>query len=162
MSRMKTMTVTGYLDSNVDMNSVQISNKKYVMNNQDKIIVCSEQKLNNKKLNDRVIDEKQPFINDQQSPSVIETTDEFKFDVVLQTNSSKQNNGNVEEQKSKMEYAPPDGGIRAWTIMIGSFTINGILFSVINSYSLIFLELIKKLEEVGETEVNAKAGEFIT
>ncbi|KAK0084170.1 hypothetical protein PV326_006382 [Microctonus aethiopoides] len=142
MSRIKTMAVTGYLDSNVDMNSVQISNKNYVMNNQDKIIVCSEQTLNNKKLNDRIIDEKQPFINNQQSPS---------------NNSSKQNNGNVEEQKSKMEYAPPDGGIRAWTIMIGSFTINGILFSVINSYSLIFLELIKKLEEIGETEVNAKA-----
>ncbi|KAK0162174.1 hypothetical protein PV327_008532 [Microctonus hyperodae] len=151
------MTVTGYLDSNVDMNSVQISNRKYVMNNQDKIIVCTEQTLNNKKLNDHDIDEKQLFLNNQQSLSVIETTDEFKFDVVLQTNLSQQNNDNVEEQKSKTEYTPPDGGIRAWTIMIGSFTINGILFSVINSYSLIFLELIKKLEEFGETEVNAKA-----
>ncbi|KAF7402675.1 hypothetical protein HZH66_004942 [Vespula vulgaris] len=52
---------------------------------------------------------------------------------------------------------PPDGGLRAWMIMIGSFFINGVLFSVINTYSLIYLELQKKLLEAGETEVSSKA-----
>ncbi|XP_018314469.1 monocarboxylate transporter 10 isoform X1 [Mycetomoellerius zeteki] len=52
---------------------------------------------------------------------------------------------------------PPDGGLRAWMIMIGSFTINGVLFSIINSYSLIYQELQKRLIEAGETEVSSKA-----
>lgn len=53
---------------------------------------------------------------------------------------------------------PPDGGLRAWMIMIGSFTINGVLFSIINTYSLIYPELQKRLIEAGETEVSSKAG----
>lgn len=56
---------------------------------------------------------------------------------------------------------PPDGGLRAWMIMIGSFTINGVLFSIINSYSLIYQELQKRLIEAGETEVSSKAGKLI-
>lgn len=55
---------------------------------------------------------------------------------------------------------PPDGGLRAWMIMIGSFVINGVLFSVINTYSLIYLELQKSLLESGETAASSKAGEF--
>jgi MCP family monocarboxylic acid transporter-like MFS transporter 10 len=47
---------------------------------------------------------------------------------------------------------------RAWSIMIGSFLINGVLFSIINTYSLIYLELQKRLKESGETEVSSKAG----
>lgn len=52
---------------------------------------------------------------------------------------------------------PPDGGLRAWMIMIGSFVINGVLFSVINTYSLIYLELQKSLLESGETAASSKA-----
>jgi MCP family monocarboxylic acid transporter-like MFS transporter 10 len=53
---------------------------------------------------------------------------------------------------------PPDGGLRAWMIMIASFTINGVLFGIINTYSLIYPELQKRLTEIGETEVSSKAG----
>lgn len=53
---------------------------------------------------------------------------------------------------------PPDGGLRAWMIMIGSFVINGVLFSVINTYSLIYLELQKRLLDSGETAASSKAG----
>jgi len=55
---------------------------------------------------------------------------------------------------------PPDGGFRAWMIMIGSFTINGVLFSIVNTYSLIYSELQKRLTEAGETEVSSKAGKI--
>lgn len=55
---------------------------------------------------------------------------------------------------------PPDGGLRAWMVMIGSFIINGVLFSVINTYSLIYLELQKRLQESGETAASSKAGKF--
>lgn len=53
---------------------------------------------------------------------------------------------------------PPDGGLRAWMIMIGSFAINGVLFSIINTYSLIYMELQRRLTEAGESEVSSKAG----
>lgn len=50
---------------------------------------------------------------------------------------------------------------RAWSIMLGSFVINGVLFSIINCYSLFYTELQKKLEENGESEVSTKAGKLI-
>ncbi|XP_014470441.1 PREDICTED: monocarboxylate transporter 10 isoform X2 [Dinoponera quadriceps] len=52
---------------------------------------------------------------------------------------------------------PPDGGLRAWMIMIGSFAINGVIFSIINTYSLIYIELQRRLTEAGESEVSSKA-----
>lgn len=56
---------------------------------------------------------------------------------------------------------PPDGGLRAWMIMIGSFAINGVLFSIINTYSLIYLELQTRLTEAGESDVSSKAGKIL-
>lgn len=55
---------------------------------------------------------------------------------------------------------PPDGGARAWSIMIASFLINGIIFSVINSFSAIFVSLKKRLEDDGEFEISSKACEY--
>ncbi|XP_076393693.1 monocarboxylate transporter 10-like protein kar isoform X2 [Megachile rotundata] len=61
------------------------------------------------------------------------------------------------EADDRNVIVPPDGGLRAWMIMIGSFVINGVLFSVINTYSLIYLELQKRLLESGETAASSKA-----
>ncbi|XP_012060518.1 PREDICTED: monocarboxylate transporter 10 [Atta cephalotes] len=83
--------------------------------------------------------------------------------VASQTDSSAMcRKGDFDDENHANELAntivePPDGGLRAWMIMIGSFTINGVLFSIINSYSLIYQELQKRLIEAGETEVSSKA-----
>ncbi|XP_031828818.1 monocarboxylate transporter 10-like protein kar isoform X2 [Nomia melanderi] len=61
------------------------------------------------------------------------------------------------EAIAQNNIAPPDGGMRAWMIMIGSFVINGVLFSVINSYSLIYLELQKRLLDAGDVAASSKA-----
>ena len=58
------------------------------------------------------------------------------------------------------EYDPPDGGIRAWSIMIGSFIINGVLFSVINSYSIIYGDLNNRLQKAGVNDTASKACKF--
>ncbi|XP_072756701.1 monocarboxylate transporter 10 isoform X2 [Anoplolepis gracilipes] len=63
----------------------------------------------------------------------------------------------LDSEPTRMVVEPPDGGLRAWMIMIGSFTINGVLFSIINTYSLIYPELQKRLTEAGEAEVSSKA-----
>lgn len=55
---------------------------------------------------------------------------------------------------------PPDGGARAWLIMIGSFIINGVLFSVINSYSVIYGELNENMKRDGINDTASKACKF--
>lgn len=67
-------------------------------------------------------------------------------------------NEDFASEPARMIVGPPDGGFRAWMIMIGSFMINGVLFSIINTYSLIYPELQKRLMEAGEAEVSSKAG----
>lgn len=68
----------------------------------------------------------------------------------------------ITESTRTTAAGPPDGGLRAWMIMIGSFAINGIVFSIINTYSLIYLELQRRLTEAGESEVSSKAGKSDT
>ncbi|XP_025262262.1 monocarboxylate transporter 10 isoform X2 [Camponotus floridanus] len=69
----------------------------------------------------------------------------------------RETNEDFASEPTKMIVGPPDGGLRAWMIMIGSFIINGVLFSIINTYSLIYPELQKRLTEAGEAEVSSKA-----
>ncbi|XP_022905862.1 monocarboxylate transporter 10 isoform X2 [Onthophagus taurus] len=69
------------------------------------------------------------------------------------------------EEKDKLEnedeevecFTPPDGGFRAWLILVGSFLCNGILFGVINSYSVIQDKLYLDLKENNVTEASSKA-----
>lgn len=53
---------------------------------------------------------------------------------------------------------PPDGGCRAWIVLISAFLCNGILFGVINSYSVIYMSLQRQLDTKGDTEASSKAG----
>lgn len=57
------------------------------------------------------------------------------------------------------ESAPPDGGTRACLILLGSFFCNGILFGVINSYSVLYGEFHKNFERRGSTNPSGDAGE---
>ncbi|XP_058123737.1 monocarboxylate transporter 10 [Anopheles ziemanni] len=52
---------------------------------------------------------------------------------------------------------PPDGGTRAWLVMVGAFLCNGVLFGVINTYSVVYLSLRKQLQEDGDDEASSKA-----
>lgn len=52
---------------------------------------------------------------------------------------------------------PPDGGARAWTIVISAFICNGIIFGIINTYSVIYLKLQEQLTEHGDLEASSKA-----
>lgn len=56
---------------------------------------------------------------------------------------------------------PPDGGARAWLVMISAFLCNGILFGVINTYSVIYMKLQSQLTENGDPDASSKAGEFL-
>lgn len=64
------------------------------------------------------------------------------------------------EDQDQEEFTPPDGGSRAWLVMVGSFFCNGIIFGVINSYGVIFKELYEDLKMKNVSDANSKAGEW--
>lgn len=66
-----------------------------------------------------------------------------------------------QHHEEEIEFTPPDGGSRAWLVMIGSFFCNGIIFGVINSYGVIFKELYEDLKMKNVTDASSKAGECL-
>lgn len=66
--------------------------------------------------------------------------------------------GGDDEQE---EFQPPDGGSRAWLVMVGSFFCNGIIFGVINSYGVIFKKLNDDLKSQSDGDESGKAGECV-
>lgn len=53
---------------------------------------------------------------------------------------------------------PPDGGMRAWLVMISAFLCNGVIFGIINTYGVIHKLLTERLQEQGDTDASSKAG----
>lgn len=70
-------------------------------------------------------------------------------------------NENVNEPErvnaSENSQLPPDGGCRAYVVVVASFCINGLIFGIMNSYSVIYLVLLKQLQtqKVDHAEVKA-------
>lgn len=58
------------------------------------------------------------------------------------------------------ETPPPDGGTRAWCVMVSAFLCNSILFGIINTCGTIYLQLQEGLELTGDSEASSKAGKF--
>ncbi|XP_034829296.1 monocarboxylate transporter 10 [Maniola hyperantus] len=83
-------------------------------------------------------------------------------DLLVKTNEnvSKETNGQaiLGEESSRTTYRePPDGGFRAYTIILGSFLTNGLVFGIINSYSVIYIVLQKKLEAENVSNAGSRA-----
>ncbi|XP_017041120.1 monocarboxylate transporter 10 isoform X2 [Drosophila ficusphila] len=52
---------------------------------------------------------------------------------------------------------PPDGGARAWLVMVSAFLCNGIIFGFINTYGVIYSLLTERLTKLGDQEASSKA-----
>ncbi|KAH8232540.1 hypothetical protein KR032_009079 [Drosophila birchii] len=52
---------------------------------------------------------------------------------------------------------PPDGGARAWLVMVSAFLCNGIIFGFINTYGVLHSLLKDRLTAIGDTEASSKA-----
>ncbi|XP_015111942.1 monocarboxylate transporter 10 isoform X2 [Diachasma alloeum] len=152
------MTATGYVNANGEVGTnVDSADARCVIDNQRaaeemmtrvKVTPIERQSSDNG-------DESEAFI-DNNHPQIVSLSEQSKSDN-FSPNKLVRRKGQPEEDDDDDDKLPPDGGVRAWMIMLGSFTINGILFSVINSYSLIFLKLSEILRDAGETEVSSKA-----
>lgn len=52
---------------------------------------------------------------------------------------------------------PPDGGARAWCVMISAFFCNSIIFGIINTCGNVYVKLVEHLKEMGDAEASSKA-----
>lgn len=77
---------------------------------------------------------------------------------LLGENNKPLRNGNA--RLSEVAEGPPDGGLRAYAVVLGSFLTNGLLFGVINSYSVIYTVLEKQLEDEGVSSPRSRACKF--
>lgn len=66
------------------------------------------------------------------------------------------------EKKQVEDVEPPDGGGRAYLVMFSAFLCNGILFGIINTYSVIYLSLQRQLKESGVENASSSACKSIT
>lgn len=78
-------------------------------------------------------------------------------------NDKKSNNKSIiTESPDKDEtFEPPDGSFRGWLVLLGAFLCNGVIFGIINTYSIVYLRLQKNLESSGDKEASSKAGNFL-
>ncbi|KAH0546261.1 monocarboxylate transporter 10 [Cotesia glomerata] len=147
------MTATDYNESNADGESAMAQE-----DNTKRLLVTGVP--NNKDGSDKFgnhPEELNPFIEQQ---SVVFVPDEYKSSNYFYNEENlKLKDGSRENKLLAManNQNPPDGGVRAWMILLGSFIINGVLFSIINSYSLMQVQLTEKLKDLGETSAEAKA-----
>lgn len=66
------------------------------------------------------------------------------------------------EIQQNVVYEPPDGSFRGYLVMICAFLCNGILFGIINTYSVIYMSLQKQLKNSGDELASSKACKFIS
>lgn len=67
-------------------------------------------------------------------------------------------NGDIgSDKKSDGSMEPPDGGARAWSVMVAAFLCNSIIFGIINVYGPIFTKLFENLKASGDLEASSKA-----
>ncbi|CAB3371550.1 Hypothetical predicted protein [Cloeon dipterum] len=54
-------------------------------------------------------------------------------------------------------WRPRDGGLHGWLVVAASFCVNGLVFGLINSYSVIYARLQETLIQAGETDASSMA-----
>lgn len=74
--------------------------------------------------------------------------------------SSSQNPNEVGTITSSQSFEPPDGGARAWCVMVAGFFCNSIIFGIINTCGTIYVKLFDYLKEMNVEDAASKACKF--
>ena len=56
---------------------------------------------------------------------------------------------------------PPDGGFWAWLVLVGCFLVNGIIFGIINTFGILFVQLKKDMVAAGVEDAATKCGKIL-
>ncbi|CAB3226726.1 unnamed protein product [Arctia plantaginis] len=73
---------------------------------------------------------------------------------LLRKINTTETNGNLNHEE---QGGPPDGGFRAYAVLVGSFMTNGLVFGVINSYSVIFPVVESYVQSQNVTNASSRA-----
>lgn len=83
---------------------------------------------------------------------------------INRTNGIANNKIHQHEFNTNMNETPPcevpDGGTRAWCVMISAFFCNSIIFGIINTYGIVYIKIHQYLEESGDPEAASKACKY--
>lgn len=79
--------------------------------------------------------------------------------VILPSKPDKSQADNIKNET--VAHEPPDGGFHGYLVMICAFMCNGIIFGIINSYSVVYLSLQRQLEQSGDPLASSKACKLI-
>ena len=83
----------------------------------------------------------------------------------LMAETSTSTNTNISEKSSDTnserysDQEPPDGGCWAWLVLLGCFLVNGIIFGIINTFGILFVELKQEMDKAGVEDAASKCGE---
>ncbi|XP_011555926.3 monocarboxylate transporter 10 [Plutella xylostella] len=89
----------------------------------------------------------------EESSDLLATYKKDGTQLTITQNNLNGKSNNVENTSSE----PPDGGFRAYLVLIGSFLTNGLLFGVINSFGVIYVDLEKILVTEGVHNAGTRA-----
>lgn len=92
----------------------------------------------------------------EESSDLLATYKKDGTQLTITQNNLNGKSNNVENTSSE----PPDGGFRAYLVLIGSFLTNGLLFGVINSFGVIYVDLEKILVTEGVHNAGTRACKY--
>ena len=90
-----------------------------------------------------------------QTPLMAETS--TSTNTSTNTNTSEKSSDTNSERYSHQE--PPDGGCWAWLVLLSCFLVNGIIFGIINTFGILFVQLKQDMDEAGVEDAASKCGE---
>lgn len=70
------------------------------------------------------------------------------------------NDSELQTDESENPQVPPDGGCRAYVVVVASFCTNGLIFGIINSYSVVYLVLLQELQSQNVEHAEVKACKY--
>ena len=72
------------------------------------------------------------------------------------------NNSDTNSNNDVTQPQPPDGGFWAWLVLVSCFLVNGIIFGIINTFGILFVQLKIDLDEAGVEDAATKCGNVMT
>ena len=74
------------------------------------------------------------------------------------TSVSDKNSDKLSRTSEGDDNQPPDGGLWAWLVLLSCFLVNGIIFGIINTFGILFVQLKKDMDKAGVEDAATKCG----
>jgi len=87
----------------------------------------------------------------------METPGDTSADTPLMEGANHNNSeSNSNSNNDVTQPQPPDGGFWAWLVLVSCFLVNGIIFGIINTFGILFVQLKIDLDEAGVEDAATK------